>query len=477
MCGLMFATLLILVVAFHGSPYIIESNPRFVDSWVHGETAKAIVENGHLELERFGYQAYPSSFVFLSTLSLITGIELLSLLRILPTILVLLFFSMLVIFFNDLFKSWELAIISGFVYGLSTYGLFFHFSPAIFGWLFLFLLLAYLVKKIQANVFSKSTFVILLLLILGITVTHPVTQFFTFLIMFILLILGKKICERHYITLTLVILLTILFTAWAIFFGSLYFDRIITSFRNAFERVVLESTSSIVAQPLQEKLPAEIVGISMYRRFLYVFIPFTALLGGFLLRKQNGAKLTFLNGLLITSLMVIPLIIFGILPLERSIQLAFIPLSAFSAYLIYQKKKVGALILISLLFTLPINFASLYWNEASIMTHDWEISSAQFVSANFHGTVLGEFKETSILKFYGNFNKVYSDYYLVGSRPDVFNLTFIKEQNIELVYITQLTIMKQSLVGRPLEISTFVNSTLFNCVNSNGYSITFLKNR
>ena len=480
---LMLATLLVIFSVFYALPNLIEPNPRFVDSWVHGRTANSIVIDGHLNPEEFGYQAYPSSFTILAAISMITGIEITLLLRVIPLFLVLMFFSTFTIFIKELLNDPKLAIIASFIFGLSTFYLSFHFSPEAFGWIFLFLLLTLLAKetrdKTDSKPFKKQQ-IFILLVILGMTITHPVTQLSTVLIMFTLFILGK-IWKTKQIKLDIIILTVALFAAWAISFGYQYFVIITKSFGIAFEKITSDITSSMIARPLQEQFPTEISGILLYRRIIYVLVPSLALCGIFLYWKKNNkkidSKLTFLLSILAAGIIVVPLTAFGILPLERPIKLAFIPLSILSAYLIAQKKKLTVLTLIFLLTTIPINFASFYWGEPTKMTHDWEISSAQFVSANFHGTVLGEFKETSILKFYGNFNKVYNDYYLVGNRPDVFNLTFIKEQNIELVYITQLTIMKESLAGRRLEISTFVNSTLFNCVNSNGYSITFLRNR
>jgi hypothetical protein len=480
---LMLATLLVIFSVFYALPNLIETNPRFVDSWVHGRTANSIATDGHLNPEEFGYQTYPSSFTILAAISMITGIEIILLLRVIPLFLVLMFFSTFTIFIKELLNDPKLAIIASFIFGLSTFYLSFHFSPEAFGWIFLFLLLTLLAKETRDKTDSKPfkrQQIFILFVILGITITHPVTQLSTVLIMFTLFILGK-IWKTKQIKLNVIVLTVVLFAAWAISFGYQYFVIITKSFGIAFEKTLSDITSSIIARPLQEQLPTEISGLLLYRRIIYVLVPSLALCGIFLFWKKNNKKidykLTFLLSILTAGIILVPLTAFGILPLERPIKLAFIPLSILSAYVIAHKKKLTVLILLFLLTTIPINFASFYWGEPIKMTHDWEISAAKFVSANFRGTILGEFKETSILKFYGNFNKVYSDYYLVGSRPDIFNLAFIKEQNIELVYITQLTIMKESLAGRQMEISTFVNSTLFNCVNSNGYSITFLRNR
>jgi len=479
--GFMFVTLLVILTVFYGLPYIAESNPRFVDSWVHGRAAKGIVENGNLQPEKFHYQAYPSSFIFLSIFSIATGIELTSLLRILPLILIPLFFAFLTLFISNLFKNLKLATISVLVYGLSTFALTFHFSPEIFGWLFFFLLLAFLAKSIQENAgfsfYSRENFAVILLLLIGIATTHPVTEFATLLFMLVLLVLGKRIWKTRFAMYGLVMVAVILFVAWTSFFGLSYFASVVQGFRNAFRTVILDWGSSVAARPLLEYYPSEISTLLQYRRVLYLTIGLTSFFGGYLLWKQSKKKFTFLLALLTASVIAAPLTLLGILPLERTIRVAFVPLSICSGYLILKRRKVGALVLLLLLATLPINFASLYWNEVeTTMTHDWEISSAKFASSNFHGIILGSFKAAGIFAFYGNFSKVYSDYHLAGTRPDVFNSSFIEEERIELVYVSQLTVLRERYSGRDLDMDLFLGSPPFNRVYSNEYSIVLVRN-
>ena len=136
---LMFMSMLTIFLVIYGLPYMIEQNPRFVDSWVHGRTAKTIIDNGYLRPDEFGYHAYPSSFLIFSCFSLISGIEATLLLRVLPPIFVFSFFSLFTYLANILLNNPKIAIASTFVFGLSAYNLFLHFSPAIFGWLLMFL--------------------------------------------------------------------------------------------------------------------------------------------------------------------------------------------------------------------------------------------------------------------------------------------------------------------------------------------------
>ena len=198
--------------------------------------------------------------------------------------------------------------------------------------------------------------------------------------------------------------------------------------------------------------------------------------GLFLIWKQRKTGKTFLLAILFAGLLEFPLTLFGILPLERAIQLAFIPLSVLIAYLVRTKKKVGITILVFLLLTIPINFAATYWNEPFIMTHNWEISSADFAANYYHGIVLADYKVTGIMNYYGDFSKVYNDYYAIGSPPDVFNQSFITNTGIQLVCITQLDVLNQALEGHNFN-SAFLENSTFNVVYSNWYSTILVDTR
>jgi len=472
---------LILLLIFYGWPYAIEPNPRFIDSWVHGRSAKGILENGRLQLEEFRYHAYPASFIFLSSLSTVTGIEVTSLLRITPLIYITVFFLFLILLFNKVFYDIKKASISTIIYGLSTFYLAFHFSPEIFGWLFLFSFLTLIAmdviknKKSEVNI-AKKYLVLILLIIFGLTITHLVTQFVIIILMLVFIIIRKKINSKI-INLRIFFFTAISSLAFSLSFSLSYIYRVIEGFRMAFKTVLYDITSSIAAQPLTTYYPPEVATLILYRRILYAIVIVTGALGAFSLRKEKRRSFVLLSSIIFVSLLLVPLTVFGILPLERTIKLAFIPISAFSAHLILKNKKMGIVLLSILLFTIPINFASFYWNEAGIyMTHDWELASAQFICAGSYGALLAEYKETTICKFYGNFSKTYDDFHIVGKRPAIFNSTFIKEQNVKIIQITQLAVLKESWARRKLDINQFLNYSSFNCIYSSEYSIIISNN-
>ncbi len=476
--GLMLLSVLVIFAVFCGLPYLMEPNPRNGDSWVHGGTANAILSTGHLNLSKFQYQSYPSSFLILSIQSAISGVNLTSLLHILPMAIVLVFFAALFVAINEISKNPKIAIVSVLVFGLSTYYLQFNFAPSLFGWILLFLLIAMFAKTAQAStefklVSNKLSFtIILLLFIIGVITTHPVTQFSAIAIMFFLFIFRKKIWRSNYAFLFSLLLLTILIiTAWAMFFGFSYFSNVLIESRNAFETIVSNLSKSVVAQSFKGFTPFGVANLLLARRAIFILIPLAGLCGLILMWKQQktSKNFTFLLAILFAGLTEIPLTLFGVLPLERSIQLAFIPLSVFSAYLICTKKKVGVTILIFLVLTIPINFAANYWNEPFTMTFNWEISSAKFAANYFHGIVLADYTESEIMNYYGNFSKVYNDYYAIGAPPDVFNQNFIAAHGIKLVCITQLDVLNQALEGYNLS-PTFLENSTFDLVYNNGYS-------
>lgn len=478
-CGL--AILLVIFIVLYGLPNAIEPNPRFTDSWIHGTTAKAILTNGKLQPGDFSYQAYPSSFIFLSTLSLVTGAQLTSLLRFLPLIFIALFFTLLAVFAKRLLNDPMLALVFAFIYGLSTFNLSFHFSPEIFGWLMLFMVLIFLAIVAHENAcngIARENFLVLALLVASITITHPVTQFLLLLIFSsfsVLLVARGKFRKTKSVVVSLSVLMVVSFSTWATSFGWPDMVNILDAFKSALKTIFSNPNSSIAARPFQESYPYAVSLLLEYRQVLYVSVLLASIAGCYLFWKHERGRLDILLSLLVAAGIAAPVTFFGVLPLERAIRLAFIPLCVFAAYVVTRKKRVGGILLIILVFTIPVNFASLYYSEASKMTHDWEVSSAIFAGSNFHGTILSEYRETGVLEYYGNFSNIYNDYYLVGQRPDVFNFTFIENHGIQLVYFTQLTIQSFSSAGEILNETSFLESPSFSCIYSNGYSQFLLR--
>ena len=476
----MFLIMLLLLGVFFGLPYVVENNPRFVDSWVHGSTAKNVFETHFLNPQRQNlYLSYPLSFTFLSALSSFSALDLTVLLRFLPLGLVLMFFTSLTVFFNKLLNDYRLSVVAVLVFALTTFYFAFHFSPEIFGWIFFLLFFAFLAKAMHQShsgtAISKSDSVIILFLIVAIALTHPVTQFTVLIILATLVVLGSVFWKVRYVSSNFLLFAAIVFVAWATYFGFLYFQIIIEGFQNAFRTIILSPSASIASRALTTFTPPAVEGLSWFRRILYAFTLLIGVFGGFLFFRKKRHSFRFMLTFIITALLMLPFTLVGILPLERPIKILFLPLSLFVAFLISDKKKLGVLLLAFVLLTIPINFASVYWGEASTMTHDWELNSAQFVSGNFNGNLLAEFKEVGIMEYYGSFNAVFNDYSLYGERPNIFNITFIEQEHVEVVYITQLTLERATGLGIEVGLDSFGNSTKFNCVHSNGYSSVFFR--
>jgi hypothetical protein len=213
---------------------------------------------------------------------------------------------------------------------------------------------------------------------------------------------------------------------------------------------------------------------------LYGVVVICSFIGGYLFWRKEKRNFNFLFALLVASILAAPLTLFGILPLERTIKLAFIPVSTLAAYLVTEKKKLGGILLVFLLVTFPVNFASYYWDEIGRSANpDWGVYSAKFIASNFHDVVLGEWKNTAIMEFYGNFSRIYNDYYLLGKRPDLFemyNYSFIEENGIGLVYITQLTTESAGeKSGQTLTLSNFLDNPFLDCAYSNDYSAVLIR--
>ncbi len=474
--GLMVVSLLIIFIIFFGLPYLTEPLPRYWDSWIHGSLVNTITDTGHLKVGDNYYQCYPASFLFVSAIAQVAGVNGGSLLRILPIFLIIAFFLALVYALNEIVENPKVAIIASFVYGLSTYYLDFHFSPEMFGWILFFILIAMLVKQTQINKRSssgsrRSFAAISLLVLLAIGMTHPVTQAIALLAILFLFVFRKSIWQGGKTPLTLVLLTAIIFAAWAAFFGTLFYSHILLDFKLAFQSVTSNlSNSYAISHIANVTIPYPIANLTYYRRSLYILAAITAVFGFILYRNKNKRKTIFLTALVCVGVLITSLSIFGILPIERSIELIFIPVSVFSAFLIVKKKKVGVAILIFLVATVPLNFVAYYWEEPYFMTYGWEVSSAQFISHNFHGVILSDYPESLIMAYYnGTFSRSYTNFYVTGTPPNIFNLTYITMNKVQVVYISQLSMLFAQINGQRVDKNLTVDSN-FDCICSTYYS-------
>ncbi len=472
--GAMIFALLMIFLMFFALPYAIEPLPRYWDTWIHGSGVQSIISYSHLTSADFNYLNYPASFLLMSSISLISGIDTTSLVYFFPFIIITLFFLFMIFAFRELTGNARAAIIATLIYGLSTYYLLFCFSPAIFGWLLFFLFIALFAKQAQAEKLeskSRIFFVVIIFILFAIGMTHPVTQAFTLLVTVFLFIFRKRIWQRGRVTLSLILLTAVIFAGWAIFFGLVYYSGVINSFRALFNAVISDLSQSYAVTVFSTSLPTEISNLILFRRMLYIFVPATAFFGLIFFRKIAKQKSFFLLALLFSGVFLAAATLYGALPVERSIQLSFIPLSALSAFLLLKYKKVGTALLVFLIATIPINFASYYWDEPFPMTHSWELSGGQFITQNFNGTLACDYKEYLIMKYYNGAASGILTETAYGS--DIYNATYLSSNDIELVYVNPLGLLKTSYAFGQSN-SSFIQSLNYDCIYSDSYSMILI---
>ncbi len=478
---LMCVLLLAIFLIFFALPYVVEPVPRYWDTWIHGSGVQSILDTGHLTTADLNYLNYPASFIFLSIITTLTGLSLTSVLYVLPIALVILFFLFMIYSFYQIIGNPRIVIVATLIYGLSTYYLIFSLTPAIFGWLLFFLFIALLAKQIYAygqlpSPNLRSFFILIILVLLTIGMTHPVTQAITLLTTLLVSIFLQKFLQHRKISIVFVLLVAIVFASWAILFGSQYYSGILKNFDSTLSAATSSLSNSKPATLLSSGVPSEISNLILYRRALYIIVIVTSILGFLTYRKKRSSTTILLLAMTVSGLLLGSLTLFGALPIERSIQLAFIPLSIFSAVLLLKNKKIGAILIVFLVATIPLNFAGYYWDEPFSQTHNWEISSAQFIAQNFHGDVLSDYKEHLLMTYYnGSFRTVHAGVSQggYGGAVNIYNATYIHEYSIQLVYVSQLAMLKASYSG--LQTSgNFTESLNFDCILSTGNSMVFL---
>jgi hypothetical protein len=310
--------------------------------------------------------------------------------------------------------------------------------------------------------------------LIAVTLVHPVTQVALSLLLGALFFVGYLFVKSRIVPAILLLSAVVLFISWASYNGQFYFNSILISFSDAFKMVTGSFSSSMVTTVSEQANPTSVNSLILFRRALYLIIGLVGATGLAYLRRKDKPTFFFLIGIILAGLVTVPLTVFGILPIERPLRLLWLAIAPLAALAMYKTKRLGLVLVIFLVVTTPVTFASLYWSEANDMTHDWEENGAIFVANYYNGNVLSNFKDTMLLKYYGNFSKIYNNFWLVGKAPDIFNATFIEKQNVQIVYFSQLMAEEQTYQGRNISVDSFQQNRGFNCIYDNGHSITII---
>lgn len=210
-----------LGVVLWGTPVILETYPRNWDTYHFGFLTQIVVDRGldfSLSAESLTqYIEYPGSFVYFAFLRFVTGLDLLALFGILSVLVVPLILLSFYALFRRITDRDDVARLSILIFLLVTTVLYTSPSPQSLMLVSFPLFLMLVLKPTQ----SSSASVLLVLLLIGIVISHPTTGI---LIVFILvsisvahLISRRNLAKALRPLLRVLIVTSVLFAAWFAF--------------------------------------------------------------------------------------------------------------------------------------------------------------------------------------------------------------------------------------------------------------------
>lgn len=274
------ALLLLLSDYIWGIRAFVESFAFAHDAWGMGYIAKEVIETGSFSIAdqskpAMYYMGWPGSFVFLTILVKMTGIQIIDILKIYPLIISpILFFSVYVLFRtlsnNQLISRYAalfFLVVNNFIY--------IHWSPQSIS-LILFITLILLMKRLEKPVHSFITPSLILLTIFSIVIIHPTMSLILviFLICMNIIVrykLYKNIFYDDCLTLNFLKLLTlisiILFIFWSIYIAKFNFSVLI---KQTVPNLTNIFTSEKISSFAIGKVTSQTIGIKIRSLFFLI---------------------------------------------------------------------------------------------------------------------------------------------------------------------------------------------------------------
>jgi hypothetical protein len=304
--------IILFCLYLYGTFSIIMENPRFMDVYMHSGFAIKVINNAHIEGSRY-LEENPLAFIWLATFTLITKLDVPTLLKtngiILPLFVAIVLYSLGKHVSHN--HKYSLMIVVSFL------GLFFidqgHFSPQMIAIIYL-ILITYLFIHNKILTIQKSSYKIIIVLLI---VTIVFTNFTTSLAINIILmshiigylfvtklkrnIYNYKIFSNSFILLSIIIVL-----AWLIYMGYRTLDNVIYRLTDLFVNISTISNLSIKTGTSY---------LYFYFNLLQYLVASTVIISGcfiiYLLIKKDLSRFSYIGSFIFISfLVIIPITLF-----------------------------------------------------------------------------------------------------------------------------------------------------------------------
>lgn len=435
---------ILVVLLFYGYLPISQGTLRYMDSWYHSMTANYVVQNGNLNVFDVGYHNWPGFYLWYASLRMITGLDFPMLGRFVPTIMNVVFFIWLFLFYRRLsLGNGTTALLGLITFIVANDRFVFHVAPIGFT----YAMLAVFIYLIFLRCSDRRLWVISQVFLFAIIISHALSVLWVFSTILILLLIINWLLNTRSLLMyrlrTTLIFGVCVWISWFIYWVAEYWWRYgIGNFSEAIGRILgggspLEYTPSYWRFGVNPPLEAQFSTLTILATVLFL-----ALLGTFKLfsdhdlikLRKNGKKLQVafnfrkqkLNKKSLPFLTLLALLagVFasGFIPFllspgilaERLLLFFWFPVSFFAcSYVVtLQNKTLRRICILGLIWLLLPSFVTIRWAEFHFVTHQWETSAFEFsASRTTPGPLVLTDQETGfILRYFSPNSTVISDY-------------------------------------------------------------------
>lgn len=411
----------------------------YSDTFAHGAIAKYIVSNGNISAIT-GYFQYPGLFIFTAIVSEIIGLPLLE-----SCILIAAFFSLMITLLLFLIGraltrrinlETEISWVVPTIFFAVDFPFFIaaHYSPQLMG-LLMYIMFIYFCLKGLSDM-TRELALVMLISFTSLTTVHIFSAAATVACVFCIYLIGRKVTQlvsKRVVTLTIFLMVTVLFILWHNFFAEEYF-------RSFISHLLLLWRGQRKLEIVNRVLPAGAYTLifGVYRYGIYLIFAFTSFLGLFSVRNRIEFKL-FLS------------LIFGVI--LETIVMYFTPVSfgagRYTHYggvivsilslcaIVNTKRKIlvhfsRALTIILPFFVIATFLVSnAYYSTYAMFMHPDEVRVANFVAEHIRKQISIEIRDVHIIQFYTN---VSIPILIIDSRSDNSTTAKMKIQQSELSF-------------------------------------------
>jgi hypothetical protein len=463
-------SLILLLLYLHGTPSLVEENPRFPDVYLHMGSVRNILADGHVSASSLNYPNYPGIFILFASFISVTGMPLFFVMKYYTVFFVALLSTLIYLVAYGFTRSKRYATIAPAVFFPFAWFREFHLCPQSFG-LILVMMAIYVYFRKENWQMHKRVTLLMIFLICSIVISHSGTSMFLILFLGAFSLVVRNGTKIRLKSPYLFFLSIIFFIGWGVFQVPFIFKDFILRISRMHSldtmlRIFTTHTSSFILSPIQTIINYLRIGQSV----LFWLIGFVLIITCRMKNNIVFEVLVYWIGSTFAFGFVILLGAYGFW--ERVAIYSFIPISIFYSWNISKQtisKSANIIFLSMLLLSISVLPLTIYGNEGYEYVPTVDLSAQQYATAFTENITIADY--WPIIKYYSEIRE--KNLKCVDIRS---NTAFFAADAVIFTVIVRNIYWNRfrSLVLQD-RLTEFQQSPSWNRVYDNGYSFVYYR--